>query len=296
MSAFTPAVRRKLNLRIAVEGPTGSGKTLQSLLLAYGLSGDWSKIFVIDTDNRMALAYANDPVFGIGQFMHAPIEAPYTAQKFINLGREAVNAGASVIIFDTLTHVWAGKGGLLEKHDTLKGNDYTNWGKINPEWFDLIDFITTAPCDVIATMRAKMAHALNEVTQPDGTKKTTVERLGLAPIIRPNTEYEFMLTLELDRDTHKGAIITKRGTMLPDMGPVSVGVETGKLLKAWAVSGADAPPEDVWKQGLAYLGATKDQVASALGTMRVSEWIAGAPGRTVTDALDLVRVSLNGHS
>ena len=38
------AERKKAKLRLGLSGPAGSGKTLSSLLIAYGLCKDWSKI------------------------------------------------------------------------------------------------------------------------------------------------------------------------------------------------------------------------------------------------------------
>ncbi len=35
------AKRSKARIRIALQGPAGSGKTYSALLLAYGLTGDW---------------------------------------------------------------------------------------------------------------------------------------------------------------------------------------------------------------------------------------------------------------
>ena len=44
-------MRNKCKIKLGIQGPSGSGKTYSSLMLAYGLTKDWSKIAVIDTEN-----------------------------------------------------------------------------------------------------------------------------------------------------------------------------------------------------------------------------------------------------
>jgi CO dehydrogenase nickel-insertion accessory protein CooC1 len=53
------AQRKKARIKMAIQGPSGSGKSYSSLLLAQGLSGDLSKVCVIDTENNSADLYAH---------------------------------------------------------------------------------------------------------------------------------------------------------------------------------------------------------------------------------------------
>ena len=48
------SMRRAAKMRLALAGASGSGKTYSSLLIAYGMTGDWSKIAVIDSENCSA--------------------------------------------------------------------------------------------------------------------------------------------------------------------------------------------------------------------------------------------------
>lgn len=52
-------MRRAAKMRLALAGASGSGKTYSSLLIAYGMTGDWSKIAVIDSENCSAYLYAH---------------------------------------------------------------------------------------------------------------------------------------------------------------------------------------------------------------------------------------------
>jgi Ni2+-binding GTPase involved in maturation of urease and hydrogenase len=44
------AERKQAKIKLGLQGPSGSGKTYSALLLAYGLTNDWSKIAVVDTE------------------------------------------------------------------------------------------------------------------------------------------------------------------------------------------------------------------------------------------------------
>ena len=51
------ASRKKASIKMSLQGPSGSGKTYSSLLLGYGLTNDWSKIAVIDSENHSSELY-----------------------------------------------------------------------------------------------------------------------------------------------------------------------------------------------------------------------------------------------
>ncbi len=49
---FRKAERKQVALKIGISAPSGAGKTYSSLLIAYGICKDWSKIAVIDLTER----------------------------------------------------------------------------------------------------------------------------------------------------------------------------------------------------------------------------------------------------
>ena len=107
-------------------GPSGSGKTAGALLVAYGMMREaypnasdeeiWSKIGVVDTEHRRAKLYANlqfDEI-RIGSFKHIDFTPPYTTERY-QMAVEAIkNAGAEVVVIDSLSHNWQGKVELLK--------------------------------------------------------------------------------------------------------------------------------------------------------------------------------------
>ncbi|WP_423806808.1 AAA family ATPase, partial [Phascolarctobacterium succinatutens] len=103
---FKKAERKKAFLKIAITGVSGSGKTYSALQLAQGL-GD--KIAMIDTENGSGELYSN-----LCEYDVAPMAAPFTPEKYIDYIHEAEQAGYNVLIIDSLSHAWAGEGGVLD--------------------------------------------------------------------------------------------------------------------------------------------------------------------------------------
>ena len=56
---FQPATRHEAKARVAMIGPTGSGKTWTSLQFARILAGETGRIGLIDTENASASLYAD---------------------------------------------------------------------------------------------------------------------------------------------------------------------------------------------------------------------------------------------
>ena len=83
---FSEATREKAKLRLALTGVSGSGKTLSALYLAYGLTGDWSRVALIDTEHGRAKFYADRADLGTGRFLHAVLSAPFTPDKYKQYG------------------------------------------------------------------------------------------------------------------------------------------------------------------------------------------------------------------
>ena len=67
------SMRRAARMRLALAGASGSGKTYSSLLIAYGMTGDWSRVAVIDSENCSADLYAH-----LGGYQVLTLENIYT--------------------------------------------------------------------------------------------------------------------------------------------------------------------------------------------------------------------------
>jgi hypothetical protein len=234
MGSFRKAERKKAKLRLGIVGPSGSGKTFSALLLAKGLGG---KVAVIDTENGSAELYADEKKIGL-EYDVCVMSPPYSPQKYIQTIHEAEQGGYDVVIIDSLSHAWAGQGGILEQVDARKGrgNDFTAWRDLTPWHNKLIDAMLQSPCHIIATMRSKVAYEL----QKNEKGKLAPVKVGLAPIQREGMDYEFTVVLDVDQDRHM-AQASKDRTSLFDGQVFQISEQTGAILKDWLASGADAP-------------------------------------------------------
>ena len=202
MSMFKKAVKAESKLRLAIAGPSGSGKTYTSLAIAAALANG-APIAVVDTEHGSAAKYADIFTFDVAE-MHAP----FHPDKYIQAIQDAAAAGYAVIVLDSMTHAWAGTGGVLDMVDeaakrSKSGNTYMAWKEGTPVQNKLIEAIVTAPLHVIATVRSKTEYAM----QTNSNGKQEPKKIGMAPEQRNGFEYEF--DVFLDMDTENNGIVSK---------------------------------------------------------------------------------------
>ena len=116
MSIFESVTRKKSKARIALVGPSGAGKTLSALYLAYGITGDWGKIALIDTEHERARFYAERSDLGTGVFLYAALNPPYSPERYISYVNQAAETVGEdgVVIVDSFSHAWDYAGGVLD--------------------------------------------------------------------------------------------------------------------------------------------------------------------------------------
>jgi len=260
-------VQRKLAfIRAALQGPSGAGKTVGALLLAAGITKNWSKICVIDTEHGRAQFYGSREDLGIGEFMYAELPPPFTVERYIALAKEAekIVGPDGVIIIDSISHAWEGEGGVLDYKESVEQqigkNSFTAWNDAGKKQNLLINTLLSLNCHVIVTMRTKMAYAMED---NDKGKKVPV-KLGLAPVQRENTEYEFDIVFNVARNHI--ASLSKDTTFLDNWTGV-ITPELGTALKEWLANGT-APEKcfDCNSVIMSAQGRTADEIAE--GTLK----------------------------
>ena len=235
---FEKVTRKKAKLRMALTGVSGSGKTLSALYIAYGITGDWNKIALIDTEHERARFYADRSDLGTGEFLYAPFEPPYSPMRYKEYVLQAALAVGSdgVVIIDSFTHAWNNEGGVLDIKEQISKqsgkNSYTAWFEAGKEQNNLVNTILAVDCHTIVTMRSKMDYAMQE----NEKGKLQPVKMGLAPIQREDTEYEFDIVLDIARN--HVATASKDTTFLDKFGAV-ITPELGVQLKEWLDNGVE---------------------------------------------------------
>lgn len=232
MQNFTlrKAERKQAKIRMGLFGPSGSGKTFSALLTAKGIAGDWDKVVVIDTENGSADLYSH-----LGDYNVITLEAPFSPEKYVEAIQACEKAGVTVIIIDSISHEWDGKGGCLESNDLIaqtqfKGNTWAAWSKTTPRHQKFIEAITTSKCHIITCGRSK--------TDTIQTEDKKIKKVGMKEITRDGFEYEMTLSLNLDRDGHYATANKDRTRIFIDKEPFVITEETGMKILEWSESGA----------------------------------------------------------
>ena len=211
--------RSKAKIKMALQGSSGSGKTMSALLIAKGLTNsNLSKVAVICSENGSADLYAH-----VGNYNIIKLKS-FSPNDYVEAISICESAGMEVVIIDSTSHCW---NYLLDYHASLPGNSFTNWQKINPMEKKFIDKILQCNAHVIATMRVKQDYVLN-----DKNGKMVPEKVGLKAIQRDSIDFEF--TIVLDLDIKHNAVASKDRTQLFDgLPPFVITEATGKTILDW---------------------------------------------------------------
>lgn len=221
------AQREQVKLRLGISGPSGYGKSYSALLLAYGITQDWTKIAVIDTENNSASLYSH-----LGDYNVLSLNEPYSPERYIEAVKTCENASMEVIIIDSITHEWTGKGGCLQLHEQLGGR-FQDWAKITPRHQAFLDAILESKSHVIVTTRRKIDYSLDA----DANGRTRVVKHGTKEITREGLEYELTVNLELINDKHLVRASKDRTGLFMDKPEFVISSSTGKRLVRWCQSG-----------------------------------------------------------
>lgn len=243
------AQRKKAKLKLGMSAPSGGGKTLGALLIAYGLMKEkypklkeseiWSKVAIIDSENGSGELYVGKEIgnIRIGEYNAITLTPPFEADKYSQAIELCQEAGMEVAIIDSTTHLWAGQGGLLEQQGNIAkrtGNSYTAWRDVTPQHNRFIDKMLQSDLHIIATMRSKTDYVQEK---DSNTGKTVVRKVGLNPIQKDGMEFEFTSFLEIDAEHN--AFGSKDRTGIVDQKYFMITPEIGREFMRWLESGSE---------------------------------------------------------
>ncbi|RKS01452.1 AAA family ATPase [Flavobacterium sp. 102] len=221
------AQRHQVKLRLGLSGASGFGKTYSALLLAYGITNDWTKIAIIDTENGSASLYSH-----LGDYNALTLEEPYNPERYIQAIETCEKSGMEVIIIDSITHEWNGKGGCLELHEQL-GGKFQDWSKISPRHQAFIDKILHSSAHIITTVRRKVDYSMDA----DMNGKSKVVKHGTKEITREGFEYELTSNFELINENHLVKASKDRTGLFMNKPEFVINSATGKKLMEWCNKG-----------------------------------------------------------
>lgn len=197
---FQKAVKYESKLRLALCGPTGSGKTYTSLVLGQRIANIMGelvrpapRIALVDTERGSASKYADLFDFDVLELQS------FNPREYVKAIKLAEEGGYGVLVIDSLSHAWAGKDGALEMVDNAaatsgNSNKWVAWRTVTPEHNKLVDAMLGSNLHLIVTMRSKMGY----IQTTDQNGKAIIQKIGMQPIQRDGIEYEFDIVGDMD--------------------------------------------------------------------------------------------------
>lgn len=243
------AERRQARLRLALAAASNGGKTWSALELAFGITEELisrgllegtleGKVGMVDTERKSGQLYAH-----LGPFDTIELGPPYTVERYVGALTALERSGCAVIILDSISHAWAGAGGVLSLLDQFQAKErFSAFGTaVNPQQDEFVDAMLRSPAHIIATMRSKTAWVLEDKQTRSGGTVKAPRRIGMAPIQRPGIEYEFTSLLDLETNTHFATVVKNRCPVFEGWAPKRLTREHGRALAAWLLEGAPEP-------------------------------------------------------
>lgn len=228
---FTTASRKDVRIKMNLAGKSGAGKTLSALLIAKGLCSNIETVGVLQTEVGRAQCYLKE----IGPFKVLEMPPPFEPRKYLECIDVAEKSGIKCLIIDSVSDEWSGIGGALDMHssasEALK-NSFTAWKKVTPQHESFFNKILQSPIHIIGTTKKKTDYVMEAVNGKQQPKK-----VGLKDIQREDTEYRWMIQLDLDPEGNMATVSKDNTGLFQGKGTFKIGEDTGKLIRQWCLEG-----------------------------------------------------------
>lgn len=214
--SFQTVTRQQCKASIMLEGLAGRGKSGTALLIARALASDWDKVYCIDTENNSLNLFTDIPAstgdtFKDFKTVNLDPEDGYKPSNYLELRDMAINAGAEVVIEDSISHAWQYEGGILTLVSNFaarnpKGDKYAAWRDetIAKEKNLLLSLLRSNKCHVITTVRVKEKF----VPEVGDDGKTRIRSIGEQQIMQDDIKFEPDLVLHLEKPgSNKSGVI-----------------------------------------------------------------------------------------
>ena len=208
---------------------------------------------MIDTEAGRARHYSDQFRFDVGD-----LRPPFEPHAYADAIFAADDAKYPVIVVDSMSHEWAGQGGVLEMQeaelDRMAGDDYKKresckmaaWIRPKMEHKKMVQRLLQVRAHLIICFRAEEKV---EMVRDEQTKKMVIVPKvsltginGWIPVCEKNLPFEltasFLLTADAPGIPKPIKLQDQHRSMFPANKPITE--ESGKLVAAWASGGSAA--------------------------------------------------------
>ena len=298
---FRPATRENVGLLIGLSGASGSGKTYTAMRLARGIAAD-RPFAVIDTEAGRAKHYADQ-----FRFDHGDLTPPFTPERYADAIAAADKAKYAAIVVDSMSHEWAGEGGILDweeaELDRMAGDDWkkreacrmASWIKPKMAHKQMVQRLLQVRAHLILCFRAepKIEMVRGENGKMEIREKQSLTGLhGWIPVCEKSLPYEltasFLLMPDRPGVPQPIKLQQQHRALFPLDQPITE--ESGAELAAWAKGAAPHPDTPAASPVIDWLGkiataATMDDLAAvATGLKAASATLNGTTLKVIRAA------------
>lgn len=231
---FKEAARSDIRMKMALAGKSGAGKTLGALKIAKGLVNDMSKVGIAQTEAGRAQCYLSKyPGFKVLE-----MKPPFSPDQFIKVIELAESAGLKCLIIDSASDEWAGLGGTLDIHSNVSEttkNSFTAWKKVSPQHEAFMNKVLQANIHIICTIKKKVDYIM-ETVEKNGRTVQQPKRVGTKDIAREDTEYRWIVQLDLDQDGNLASVAKDNTGIFQGKPAFQISEQTGAAIRAWCLN------------------------------------------------------------
>lgn len=237
------AEREGARVVIGLAGVSGSGKTYSALQLAWGLAGgDATKVGFLDTENRRGSLYADvlrDKEGKVHQFWIGDLDAPFSPQRYIEAIHSFQKAGVEVLVIDSVSHEWEGRGGCEDIANA--GNPrLPDWKTAKSEHKRFVDALLQCDMHVIVCIRAREKVKIERIGG-----KTEVTPIGIQPVCEKNFMFEMTASLMMQDEGQRQEVLKCPEALRTILGRQSdyLTARDGLMIRKWLDGARQLNPE-----------------------------------------------------
>lgn len=187
-----PVKRQGMKFLISLYGMSETGKTYSALKLACGMEPDPAKRLMLDTEGgQRGRAYVDAIP---GGYLYAQLTPPFTPKRYIEALDEIEAAGVTVVVVDSVSHVWFAEGGILDMAEQSQvRNDLGKWIEPKRQLRKFHNRVNSSGVHLILCARAKQP--MVEVAGENGKKKMVPG--DVVPIQEKTMRYDMTIMAQM---------------------------------------------------------------------------------------------------
>ena len=244
------------------------------------------KILFANTEESRGRYYANEFDYDI-----IDLTPPFIPEQFIDAIDFAIDNGYDILIMDSTSHEWEGKGGCLEIHQKA-GGKYQDWKFVTPRHDAFINKISSSPLHIIATMRGKDQYEMER----DNSGKTSVKKLGVGAKQRDGFEFEFTCTFTIDNKSHTAEAQKDNTHIFENDSAVMLTEKHGEKIIKWANESDIEPEKPQFKAQTPIYNSDEDLKETKKEIVTLCTALGGTKNKTLMTTLKEVVPNGNPNS